>query len=114
MPEVEANAGVGRAFVRREVLAKRREALLEAAPSRSQANLEIRVPARNRHEEYERNRDAAEIAALKARLQNHETLQSQWKLAQEELAVQKQARVTEAARMADRVSQLESEIESVS
>lgn len=58
----------------------------------------------------QQRREATEIASLKAQLQNHDTLQSQWKIAQQELATQKQARASDAARMAEQVALLEVEL----
>ena len=59
-------------------------------PTRSGRSLENRAPSQRGYDQrgYDNGRgagDAAEIASLKSKLRDHEMLQSQWKIAQEEL-----------------------------
>jgi hypothetical protein len=86
-------------------------------PTRSGSSLEHRAAREKRQDPTDRRqerRESSEIAALKARLQHHDTLQSQWKIAQEELSVQKQARAGDAARMAEQLALLETVMDTAS
>ncbi|HWF06902.1 MAG TPA: hypothetical protein VG297_00485 [Bryobacteraceae bacterium] len=87
-------------------------------PTRSGRSLQNRAPIERKvldpNERRQERKEAAEIATLKTKLQQQEALQSQWKITQEELASQKLARTSDAARMAEQVASLESQIEIVS
>lgn len=87
-------------------------------PTRSGRSLQNRAPVERKSldpiERRQERKEAAEIAALKTKLHQQEALQSQWKITQEELASQKLARSSDAARMAEQFASLESQMEIVS
>jgi hypothetical protein len=126
MSEVDAHIKGRAEFERPPARTKGRDSIPEPVlePTRSGRSLENRAAGRKGQDPVSGKRDrgtdrrseiaSIEIASLKAQLHDHDTLQSQWKIAQEELAAQKHARVSESTRMADRVSSLECELDAAS
>jgi hypothetical protein len=78
-------------------------------PTRSGRSLEHREasPIERRQE----RREASEIAALKARVEQQTAIESQCKVARQEVEAQKLARAGDAARAAERIALLESHVE---
>jgi hypothetical protein len=121
--EAEAQTSRGGNLPPRVRAARRREPKPETEdaalhPTRSGRSLQNRAPIERKpldpNERRQERKESAEIAALKTKLKQQEALQSQWKITQEELASQKLARTSDAARMAEQVASLESQIEIVS
>jgi hypothetical protein len=81
----------------RPPLRRRDSAAEELQPTRSGRSLE--------------NRAVAEIAALKAKIGQQHAIEARWKNADEELAAQKQARATDALRVAEQIAMLESRMQ---
>jgi|SRR6185312_1614526 len=97
---------------------RRREAELDPLrPTRSGRSLKHRAAAERTDNPIERRQErqqTAAIEALKARVEKQTALESQWKTTRDELEAQKQARTTEAARVAAQIALLESEVHAAS